>query len=196
MQTITIQHILDKSVDSTLGQLIYVVRDENLIFYIGQSKRDVVNRFFEHLQKPSRLGQLIELNKPPSLKWQVDFYSLADCRPFVKQKSLFSMQAWEQFDMDMAEQEMIHELRPVLNRDFNIKPTPLPPSYRGQHLAALSQTDIQAPEHRVWLNRMSLQGWTYAWDEDGRLSWHHRDGRQLSDQEISSYREKNQIPEN
>jgi hypothetical protein len=195
MQTIPVQTILNKAVDNTLGQLIYVVRDAELPFYVGQSKRNVVARFFEHLQKPTRLGQLIELNKPTSLSWQVDFYDLADCRPFVMQKSLFAMQAWEAFDMDMAEQALIRELRPVLNRDFNANPRPLPPTYLGQQLAATPQTDIQAPENRVWLNRMSLQGWTYEWDSHGRLSWHHRHGRDLSDQEVAPYRAKNQIPQ-
>lgn len=194
MQTITVQTILNKAVDNTLGQLIYVVRHDELPFYVGQSKRNVVARFLEHLQKPSRLGQLIALNKPTSLAWQVDFYDLADCRPFVRQKSLFAMQAWEQFDMDMAERALIHELCPVLNRDFNAKPTPLPPAYQGQYLAASYQTDIHAPENRVWLNRMSLQGWTYKWDTHGRLTWQHQNGRVLSDQEIVLYRAKNQIP--
>jgi len=194
MQTVTIQSILAKTSDNTLGQLIYVVRDANLVFYVGQSKRDVVDRFFEHLQKPSRLGRFVELNKPASFAWQVDFYTLADCRPFVNQKSLFSMQAWEHFDMDMAEQALIRHFRPVLNRDHNSKPTPLPPTYRGHHLAARTQTDIQAPEHRVWLNRMSLQGWTYRWDANGCLIWEHYDGRMMTDEEITPYRESNQIP--
>lgn len=194
MQTITIQSILNKETDSTLGQLIYVVRDNKLIFYIGQSKRDVVERFFEHLQKPSRLGQLIELNKPASLLWQVDFYTLADCRPFVSQKSLFTMQAWEQFDMDMAEKELISHFRPVLNRDFNTKPTPLPSHYRGQQVTAHAATDILAPEHRVWLNRMSLQGWTYTWDDNGRLHWLHQNGQSMTDQQMSQFRQNNQLP--
>ena len=195
MQTLTIQTILDKKSDTSLGHLIYVVRDGALVFYAGQSKRDVVARFFEHLQKPSRLGEMISLNKPDSLNWQVDFYTMADCRPFVSQKSLFAMQAWEHFDMDMAEQALIRELRPVLNRDFNPQPTPLPSTYQGQHLAARPQTDIHSPEHRVWLNRMSLEGWTYAEDEHGRLTWHHRNGRYLPDEAITPYREKNQIPD-
>jgi hypothetical protein len=193
MHTTTVQAVLDKQIDNTLGHVIYAVRDEQLVFYIGQSKRDMVARFGEHLHKPSRLGELIELNRPQSLAWAVDFYALADCRPFVAQKSLFAMQAWEPFDMDMAEQGMIAALRPVLNRDFNPQPTPLPMRYQGQHL-----TEQPVPEPtavaRVWLNRMSLAGWIYERDTDGRITWQHRDGRTLTDQQMAPYRQQNRLP--
>jgi hypothetical protein len=149
----------------------------------------VVARFWEHLHKPSRLGQLITLNRPQSLAWAVDFYTLADCRPFVSQKSLFAMQAWEHFDMDMAEQGMIAALRPVLNRDFNPHPTPLPPLYNRQ-----PPTGQPTPTERLWLNRMSLAGWVYEVDADGRLIWQHRDGRTLSEQQIAPYRHQNRLP--
>lgn len=202
MHTTTIQTILDKQLNHALGHLIYVVREGEMVFYVGQSKRDVVARFWEHMQKPSRLGELIILNKPDSLAWTVGFYSLADCRPFVAQKSLFAMQSWEHFDMDMAEQGMIAALRPFINRDFNPRPTPLPARYRGQHLAAQPDRlspdslspDSLSPEFRLWLNRMSLAGWVYERDIDGRLIWQHRDGRTLSDANIAPYRDTNRIP--
>lgn len=192
MVTTTVHAILHKEMDSTLGHLIYVVRDGSLAFYVGQSRRDVVARFWEHVQKPSRLGELIELNRPHSLDWAVDFYTLADCRPFVAQKSLFAMQAWEQFDMDMAEQGMIAALRPVLNRDFNPQPTPLPARYQGQHLT--SQEVLATAVSRVWLNKMSLTGWVYATETDGRTTWQHPDGRTLTDQQMAPYRQQNRIP--
>ncbi len=193
MQTTTVHAILHKQLDSTLGHLIYVVRDGQFVFYVGQSKRDVVARFGEHLQKPSRLGELIELNRPQSLDWAVDFYTLADCRPFVAQKSLFAMQAWEHFDMDMAEQNLIAVLRPALNRDFNPQPSPLPPHYQGQHLTGQPATAV-SPGERIWLNRMSLAGWVYATDSHGRTTWQHHDGRTLTDQQITPYRQQNRIP--
>lgn len=193
MQTTTVHAILHKQLDSTLGHLIYVVRDGPLVFYVGQSKRDVVARFGEHMQKPSRLGELVELNRPQSLDWAVDFYTLADCRPFVAQKSLFAMQTWEHFDMDMAEQNLIATLRPVLNRDFNPQPSPLPPHYQGQHLTGQPATAV-SPGERIWLNRMSLAGWVYATDSHGRTIWQHRDGRTLTDQQITPFRQQNRIP--
>lgn len=195
MKTTTIGQLLNKEIDHALGHLIYVIRDGSLIFYVGQSRRDVVERFWEHMQAPSRLGRLIESNKPASLRWQVDFYTLADCRQYVTQKSLFPRQTWEHFDMDMAEQAMIGHMRPVVNRDFNAKPTPLPSRYQGHTL--LNQTkpfSLNAPQHRPWMNRMSLQGWTYTQGEDGRIFWQHPSGKILSDTAVAPYRESGQLP--
>lgn len=199
MQTFTVHQLLQHQQGALLGHLIYVVRHDQLIFYVGQSKRHVSQRFLEHLQHGSYIGQFIQLNQPQSLEWQVDFYALADCRPFVAQKSLFAMQAWESFDMDMAEQGMIAHFRPVLNRDFNPKPTPLPSHYRGHHLTAVGSTTAVAPfapdpQHRLWLNRMSLAGWVYSAQADGRLLWQHRDGRRLSDEEMAPFRAQQQLP--
>lgn len=204
MITLTVGDILEKNATNALGHLIYVVRDDALIFYVGQSRRDVVTRFWEHLQKPSRLGQFIRLNEPVSHQWTVAFYALADCAAFVRQKSLFALQEWQHFDMDMAEQAMIQALHPVLNLDFNEKPTPLPARYRGHaalHLpkpvTALSASSSQAPttfpQDRVWLNRMSLQGWIY--EQTGtRTVWRHASGKVLTEAEMAPYRQAGKLP--
>lgn len=195
---ITVGQLLAKQVTDTLGHLIYVVRENDLVFYVGQSRRDVLTRFGEHLQKPSRLGKLIMLNTPSSQNWQVDFYALADCAAFVQQKSLFAMQAWQHFDMDMAEKGMIKVMRPVLNQDFNEKPTPLPARYRGhaelyldKPVTAVSPTT--SPQDRIWLNRMSLQGWVY--ETDGRFTiWRHASGKTLTEAEMAPYRQVGKLP--
>lgn len=206
MQTVTVAAILEKKATKALGHLIYVVRDEALVFYVGQSRRDVVTRFWEHMQAPSHLGQLIALNAPASHQWSVDFYALADCAAFVQQKSLFALQEWQHFDMDMAEQSLIQVMRPVLNHDFNAKPTPLPGRYRG-HAAlnlpkpetALSAGSRQAPttspQDRIWLNRMSLQGWVYEKvGANGRLQWRHPSGKTLTEAEMAPYRQAGKLP--
>ena len=206
MITVTVADLLKKEAPNALGHLIYVVRDAALVFYVGQSRRDVVTRFGEHLQAPSRLGQLIALNEPTSRLWAVDFYALADCEPFVRQKSLFALQEWQHFDMDMAEQALIQVLRPVLNHDFNEKPTPLPARYRG-HAALglakpqtpLSASSRQAPltsaQDRIWLNRVSLQGWVYEQvGLNGRMQWQHPSGKILTEAEMLLYRESGQLP--
>lgn len=206
MITVTIGSILAKKVADTLGHLIYVIRDANLVFYVGQSRRDVLTRFGEHMQKPSRLGQLIQLNLPASEAWAVDFYELADCAAFVRQKSLFALQAWQHFDMDMAEQAMIQAMRPVLNLDFNEKPTQLPAGYRG-HAAlrlakpvtatsALLSTGVSpttSPQDRIWLNRMSLQGWVLE-TTGTRTVWQHRSGKTLTNAEMEPYRQAGKVP--
>lgn len=206
MITVAVGKIIEKEATNALGHLIYVVRDAALVFYVGQSRRDVVTRFWEHLQKPSRLGQLITLNKPASFQWAVDFYALADCAAFVRQKSLFTLQEWQHFDMDMAEQAMIRALRPVLNQDFNAKPTPLPPRYRGHAALNLSKpktvtsaslstgvSPTHSPQDRVWLNQMSLQGWVC--DKMGsRMVWQHASGKTLTEAEMAPFRQAGKLP--
>lgn len=199
MQTTTVGHLLRSEHPPGLGHVIYVVRDGALIFYVGQSRRDIVTRFHEHVQQPSRLGQLIAHNRPAALDWRVDFYALADCRPYVVQKRLFADQAWEHFDMDMAEQAMIRALRPVVNRDFNPQPTPLPATYRGHAVLAQSSglqlsAAGQDAGYRLWLNKMSLAGWVQVTTEDGRLQWQHRNGRLLSEEAIAPYRRAGTLP--
>ena len=200
MQTVTVGTILEKKATNALGHLIYVVRDEALVFYVGQSRRDVVTRFWEHWQAPSRLGQLINLNAPGSHQWSVDFYALADCAAYVQQKSLFALQEWQHFDMDMAEQAMIQVMRPVLNHDFNAKPTPLPGRYRGHAALNLPKPEIAvspttSPQDRIWLNRMSLRGWVYEKvGANGRLQWRHPSGKILTEAEMAPYRQAGKIP--
>jgi predicted GIY-YIG superfamily endonuclease len=198
MKRVTVETLLSKEVANALGHLIYVVRDGTLVFYVGQSRRDVITRFWEHLHAPSHLGRLIAVNKPNSLQWMVDFYALADCEQFVRQKSLFAMQEWQHFDMDMAEQALIQAMRPVLNRDFNEKPTPLPAHYQGHAVLGLAKPQTAAsptasPQDRIWLNRMSLQGWVYE-RVNGRIQWQHPSGKTLTEAEMAFYRQSNKLP--
>jgi hypothetical protein len=97
-------------------------------------------------------------------------------------------------------------MRPVLNHDFNVKPTPLPGRYRGhaalnlvKQKTALSAGSSQAstvpPQDRIWLNRMSLQGWVYEKvDVNGRLQWRHPSGKILTEAEMAPYRQTGKLP--
>jgi hypothetical protein len=198
MKTFTVTEIVNASIDNTLGHMIYLVRDGDLIFYIGQSKRNIIIRFQEHLQKPSRLGQLIQVNQPASDKWVVEFYTLADCRPFIQQKSLFPMQAWEHFDMDIAEKGMIQALRPVVNKDFNHHPTPLPLAYHGHNLIASVAADFQSEldaNARIWMNKMSMHGWVYDKNpQTNQIIWQHPSGITLLEHQAASFREAGTVP--
>jgi hypothetical protein len=198
MKSVTVDLLIEREIEEALGHLIYVVRDGRFTFYIGQSKRDVITRFHEHLHKPSLLGQIIQLNLPDSRQWLVDFYTLADCRPFIKQKSLFPMQAWEHFDMDMAEIAMIKQLRPILNQDFNPNPTPLPDRYLGHSLLhqpmPASPIQNQSLFPRIWLNRMSLNGWTVSRDHSGHITWQHHSGLKINDGDMIPFRDAGKLP--
>lgn len=196
MKQLRVDDILEKRVrQAEFDQLIYKIHFESTVFYIGQSKRDVVTRLWEHLNKPSRLGQLIQLNEPASRRWRVSFYTLAACRPFVQQKRLFADQAWEYFDMDAAERALITHFCPVVNADYNPRPTPLPPQFRGQHLFAASAVpSLFSHAATQWQNRMRLGGWVSVRAADGGLIWKHSSGRMLTEQQIRPYQTSNTLP--
>lgn len=202
MKQLRVGDILNKQIEAApFDQLIYMVHFEELVFYIGQSKRNVVTRFWEHMNKPSRLGQLITLNQPDSLAWQVKFFNLADCRPFVMQKKLFQEQAWEHFDMDMAEKALIAHFRPVANVDYNPQPTLLPSFLKGGHLFRANQPNRSlfsgsnaSSKEMLWVNQMRLNGWVQIADDNGRSYWKHKNGYLLTDEQIAPYRTSNKLP--
>jgi hypothetical protein len=73
MQTITIAGFLDDKFEIMEAYSVYVIRDGDLVFYVGQSD-DVVNRLYDHLgdgpysADPSSIGRLIIDNVPASLQ--------------------------------------------------------------------------------------------------------------------------------
>lgn len=198
MKQLLVGDILQKRVtQAAFDQLIYKVHFESTVFYIGQSKRDIVKRLWEHLNKPSRLGQLIKLNEPESLRWQLTFYALADCRPFVQQKRLFADQAWEHFDMTMAEQALIAHYRPIANADFNPSPSPLPAQFKGQHLFANTLRSSLLGNGGTaarWANQMRLNGWVSVTGENGRIFWKHKNGRILTNEQAAPFQRSGTLP--
>lgn len=88
MIEITIDDLLNgnwEHIDETPCE-IYVVRDHesDLVFYVGQSKRNVIVRMMEHLGKgrkvggypgfPDRLGSFVLQRLPKSGNWLIQFY--------------------------------------------------------------------------------------------------------------------------
>lgn len=224
MKTVSIEDFVKKRVTNSPGHLIYVVRDEALVLYVGQTERNVVVRFAEHLNHLSRLGQLIKMNYPACLNWSVDLYTLADCRPYVAQQALWVVQDGLPYDVDMAEIGMIQKMQPVVNFDHNPHPTPLPDAYRGHdvlqkrppsffieenELEDASQEWItpeeplplvfadaeEETEDEEWLDRLAEQGWVCGRNRDnGRTEWWHRDGAVLSEAEMARYQKMGKLP--
>jgi hypothetical protein len=181
-----------------LGHTIYLVRDGETVFYIGQSRRDTVTRFHEHLHGPSRLGELILANMPAADAWMIELYTLADCRPFVQQKSLFPQQEWEHFDLDAGGKSNDSTTASCAKPDFNPEPRPLPDRYQGAELAATAsrpaEQSFQSAPQRVWQNRLQLQGWVRVEDAHGRLHWQHPHGRTFTTAEMETYRRAGRLP--
>jgi hypothetical protein len=154
MLTISVQDLLHLPWQPAwkTGFRIYVVREGDIVFYVGQS-HDPVDRLLQHLshpeasfqQLPSALGQLILDNRPGSLAWEIDLMTMADCRPFVARRcpawlwpvelsaetqptgaqsreAALVARAWEDRYVGWAEQAMIDHLRPALNVSGNRGP--------------------------------------------------------------------------
>lgn len=116
-----------------VGPSIYVVRDGDCVFYVGQSN-SVTARLDEHLGRssrggplsPSRLGQVIRDNLPGSRSWVVEFWSVVECK---RELADVSSRSW-QWDKDDAERAMIEARRPCLNTMGNPHGRRLPDQYR------------------------------------------------------------------
>lgn len=138
----TVDDLLDGTLDEmgmeSLGHNIYIVRDGDTVFYVGQSG-DPIDRLLTHLGRgtrswcagPSSLGQLIVSNLPESGGWQIELMILGDCEPYINTvwpwMKRFSIRGddWE----GLAEKAMIRTLHPCLNTTHNENPIPLPKHY-------------------------------------------------------------------
>lgn len=100
---------------------LYLFRDENVVFYVGQSQLAFA-RVWEHLlggfKGHSIVGRFVWNNWPQSMKFTIELMS---------SKS-------EQFsgagnDLNAAERQLIEQWSPCFNVSLNSQPTPLPGSY-------------------------------------------------------------------
>jgi hypothetical protein len=85
--TLTLKETLKGLVD-TNDHLLYMYKDEALVFYFGCSVYPL-DRLQEHLgqgkfrHRPTPLGVLILSNLPGSLSWSMEMFTLHECVPFV-----------------------------------------------------------------------------------------------------------------
>lgn len=135
MLSLTIQDVLSRTYRNYLRFRLYRIFDGAVVLYVGQSSNPF-RRVWDHLGegshndlRPSPFGTLIMLLSPPPLEWRVEFYTLADCLPFVMrhaqafyrnyyQKHLELLDD-EQGCMEIAEVALIEEFRPCLNIQKN-----------------------------------------------------------------------------
>ena len=144
----TVGALLDDKLEDAdwRGYGLYVVRDGDIVFYIGQTSRHVITRLWEHLglgftggrlwceYSMSTLGRLIKINMPESRKWQIEFPSLLDCQPLIADmdKDWF-MECCTKFRrnmLDTCEQALINHHKPCFNTIYNPHPRSLPERYK------------------------------------------------------------------
>ena len=138
MIQITVGDLLDDKTDELENYCIYVVRDGETVFYVGESARGVVNRLLDHLGLglmavlPSVLGETVFCNLPQARAWRIDLYTLEDCTPFVNEQ----FPAYKRWGIKEAEQALIAKLRPCLNTAHNPTPSALPECYKSDRTEA------------------------------------------------------------
>ena len=131
MQRATIGEILDRTLQREVTDCrIYLVRDDDIAFYIGQSST-IYDRLESHMgmdwkQEPSILGEHVFAHLPQSREWVVELFSLQDCEQvtvdYMVGKGLFWYTKeiyYERGGVDFAEQAMIVLHHPLLNSTYN-----------------------------------------------------------------------------
>jgi predicted GIY-YIG superfamily endonuclease len=129
MVRLTVRDFLQGKADKVAISGIYVVRDEECVLYVGRSK-DVVTRLYNHIEKwaSHQLGDVIRINAPQSLSWQIELMEPEECRDIVKS---IGYQRYEDteltIDIELAEQSLIMHYHPCLNISNNVNPGRLHP---------------------------------------------------------------------
>jgi hypothetical protein len=91
MISISVGEILQGWDEDPSDGRIYLVRDDNFIFFVGVLERSILDHVLEHCglrdggPAADRLGKLILENLPSSNGWDVDLLSLEDCEPIVRE---------------------------------------------------------------------------------------------------------------
>jgi hypothetical protein len=143
MVSATIREILDgyETPDIDKPFCIYVVKNGDDIFYVGQSRVGVEYRFLSHLGKgdprspyPDHLGNIIIDNMPDSANWTVEFMTMQDCAEYIR-KWFPHYHDQTRWDVDNAEQALIHEFEPYCNVMHRRKANPLPKKYNKHPIA-------------------------------------------------------------
>jgi hypothetical protein len=100
---------------------LYLFRDENVVFYIGQSYL-AFDRVWVHLtggfKGHSMIGRFMWTNWPVSMKFTIELMS--------SQSEAFASVA---HDLSAAERQLIEHRSPCFNISLNSQPTPIPSCY-------------------------------------------------------------------
>ena len=139
---------------------LYVFRDEQVAFYVGQSAV-AFDRVRTHLldgyKGRSTVGRFVLCNWPLSMSFTIQLLSCQAARF-----------ASLDYELNAAEQQLIQQLSPCFNIAKNVQPSPLPeryapPTARPQHLRSPNrmkreaQLFIQAEEKKQLLSELQTE---------------------------------------
>ncbi len=140
------------------GLDLYLFRDENVAFYVGQSHL-AFSRVWEHLlggfHGHSIVGRFVWSNWPVSMRFTIELLS--------SQSAQFEASG---NNLDAAERQLIRSLLPCFNVSLNSQPTPLPPSYFPPNaslrcsrslnrLIHEAERAVKADEKRLWVQELN-----------------------------------------
>jgi hypothetical protein len=136
---------------------LYLLRDEEVVFYIGQSHQAFA-RVWEHLlggfKGHSIPGRFVWCNWPASMKFMIELMS-SRAAEFESVGN----------DLTAAERQLIQRWSPCFNVSQNSQPTPVPSAYlpfnarlrRRQSLITLihqAARAVQAEEDQLWVKEL------------------------------------------
>jgi hypothetical protein len=139
---------------------LYVFRDENVVFYVGQSHLAFA-RVWEHLlsgfKGHSLVGRFVWCNWPTSMSFTIELLS-SQSEPFGDVRN----------ELNASERLLIQRWAPCFNVSQNTHPTPLPNSYlppnapfrRRRSLNALiyeAERAVKTEDSKLWLQ--NLEQW-------------------------------------
>ena|SRR5258708_5464536 len=145
----TVVAMLKRKVKNYDWHYIYVVREDDLVFYVGLSLSPI-ERMIQHVYGGrngiiSHLGHFIRDNIKYADNWQVDLLTLEECKLYIDQYGTFTDedkywnealsrsgirdQYWLSEAMRAAEGALIQHYCPCLNVAGNPNPNPLPSRY-------------------------------------------------------------------
>lgn len=140
MQSYTIRSLKQERFKNKLTG-VYVIRDGDIIFYVGQTHYFVVERLYEHMGRgdryqpsPSLIGQYIRMNSPSSDDWQIEIYTFEECEHIVFDFDNNYKNWIEHADRnEVLEAALIARLHPYINKQDNRYERPLPDKYKRPH---------------------------------------------------------------
>jgi hypothetical protein len=136
---------------------LYLFRDENVVFYVGQSYL-AFTRVWEHLlggfKGHSRVGRFLWVNWPTSMNFTIELLG-----------SHFAQFEAVEHELNIAERQLIQQWAPCFNVSLNNQPTPLPkiylpPNAKPPVMRSLnkmrheSERAVQVEEKKLWLKEI------------------------------------------
>lgn len=149
--------LIEQCPASWKGLDLYVFRDENVVFYVGQSHLAFA-RVWEHLMSGfkghSIVGRFIWCNWPQSMNFTIELLS-------SKSESFKDVAN----ELNACERSLIQKWSPCFNVSQNIQPTELPSSYlpanapfrrRRSFHALLHEAEraVKAEDTKLWLENI------------------------------------------